>query len=107
MRKGETSRLEEFWRNQQTYGPGTRIGDGDRPGFIINWRIVQDFPMRGSFSVLYDNGDYREYDAIYFRYIRRILDSTSRWLNSLDAEKDSYRRYCDNLFLAKLIEEDN
>lgn len=106
MRKGETSRFEEFWRNQESFDSGIRIVSGDRAGFIIDWNITGGLPLRGRFSVLYDCGDYREYDVFYFRHIRGVLDPASRWLNNPRTVKDSYKRYCENLFLGKLIDEE-
>jgi hypothetical protein len=105
MRKGETSRLEEFWRNQKDFGPGTRIQDGDRQGFILDWNVSNTFPLRGNFSVLYDDGNYKEYDVSYFRYLRKSLNSAYRWMNDSSLVKNSYKEYCENLFLGKLISE--
>ncbi|MBS3075336.1 hypothetical protein J4429_02645 [Candidatus Pacearchaeota archaeon] len=105
MKKGEISRLEEFWRNQENFGSGKRTIDGARTGFIIDWNVKDSFPLRGSFSILYDDGDYREYDAFYFRYIRGLLNTKNRWMNDSRVVKSSFRRYCENLFLGKLVNE--
>jgi len=105
MRQGESNRLEEFWRNQNSFGPGTRITDGALLGFILDWNVTGGLPLQGNFSVLYDNGDYREYDVFYFRYVRGMLNSASRWMNESTVVKSSYRRYCENVFLAKLRDE--
>lgn len=104
MRKGETSRLEEFWRNQNSFDSGTRVLSGLRPGFIIDWNL-HGFPLQGNFSILYDSGDYREYDAFYLRYIRGAFHPTNRWLNDSDVVENAYKRYCENLFLGKLRNE--
>ena len=105
MKENETTRLEEFFRNQADWGPGTRVSDGPKTGFIIDWNIKNTFPLSGNFSIFYDDGDYREYDAFYFRYIRGVIHPVSRFQNNPETVNRAYKKYCENLFLGKLKDE--
>ena len=100
--RGVMSRLDEFWKNQERLGVGSRVIACNRLGFITEWSIGDSFPLEGNFEIWYDDGEIGFYDAFFLRYSCLLLDASSRWRDSFDSKRSSYCRYCEHLFLSKL-----